>query len=420
VRVHDLSLDRLTPADLEGVTLAAVSLPMHTATRLALPVLRALRTRRPDLPLAAFGLYAPLNDALLRQHGVSTVLGPEETARLVEAARGAGGGDARADDPAAPARGIRPRRTAVVPDRQGLPSLDRYARLRWPDGRDVVAGATESTRGCKHRCRHCPIVPVYDGRFVAVPVETVLEDIRRQVAAGAAHITFSDPDFLNGPTHARRLVEALHQEWPALTYDATIKVEHLRRHDAMLPVLAATGCAFVVSAVESLDDAVLARLEKGHTRADVEAVVARCRAAGLALAPTFLAFTPWTTLDSYRRFLDDVDALGLVSHVAPVQWTLRLLVTARSRLLELDDIRAVAGPFDALTLTHPWVHPDPRVDQLQRAVMARVGVRPDEPRDRVFAAIAALAAEAAGLPAPPDEPRLSRAAIPYLTEPWYC
>jgi radical SAM superfamily enzyme YgiQ (UPF0313 family) len=420
VRVCDLAVDRLPAGALDGVTFVAVSLPMHTATRLALPVLRTLRARRPDVRLCAFGLYAPLNETLLRAEGVDLVLGPERGDDLVAAARAAQG-MATADAPAAVASaGARARALALVPDRTGLPALERYARVRWPDGREGIAGVAESSRGCKHTCRHCPIVPVYEGRFVAVPVEVVLDDIGAQVAQGATHITFADPDFFNGPTHALRLVEALHAAWPALTYDATIKVEHLRRHDALQPRLVETGCAFVTTAVESLDDAVLARLDKGHTRADVEAVTARCRALGLALAPTFLAFTPWTTLDGYRRFLDDIDALGLVPHVAPVQWTLRLLVTQHSRLLELDDIRAVVRPFDPATLTHPWTHPDPRVDALQRAVMARVGVAPHEPRETTFEAIRALADTAAGVARTPMPPRLSRAAIPYLTEPWYC
>lgn len=422
-RVRDLSLDRLVPADLDEVSLVALSLPMHTATRLALPVIRALRQRRPELPICAYGLYAPLNEARLRDEGATLVLGPEQLGALVDAARGAA--LAPTDDstePQAPVPGARPaRRLDVVPDRRSLPPIERYARLRWPDGRESLTGVAEATRGCKHRCRHCPIVPVYDGRFVAVPIDTVLEDIRRQVAGGATHITFADPDFFNGPTHARRLIEVLHREWPALTYDATIKIEHLRQHDALLPALVETGCAFVVSAVESLDDEVLTRLDKGHTRADVEAVVQRCRTLGLALSPTFLAFTPWTTLTTYSAFLDDIAGLGLVGHVAPVQWTLRLLVTQHSRLLELDDIRAVAGPFDAATLTHPWIHTDPAVDALQRAVMHHVGVTPDAPRAATFAAIRRLAAEAAGdSRAAVPAALLSRSAIPYLTEPWYC
>lgn len=419
-RVHDLAVERLPAGALDGVTLVAVSLPMHTATRLALPVLRTLRARLPGVRLCAFGLYAPLNETLLRAEGVDLVLGPECEDALVAAARAAAGLEPAEVVPVVASAGAQARTRALVPDRTGLPALERYARVRWPDGREGVAGVAEASRGCKHTCRHCPIVPVYEGRFVAVPVDVVLDDIRAQVAQGATHITFADPDFFNGPTHALRLVEALHETWPSLTYDATIKVEHLRRHDALLPRLAETGCAFVTTAVESLDDAVLARLDKGHTRADVEAVTARCGALGLALAPTFLAFTPWTSLDGYRRFLDDIDALGLVPHVAPVQWTLRLLVTQRSRLLELDDIRAVAGPFDPKTLTHPWAHPDSRVDALQQAVMARVGVAPHESRETTFEAIRALADAAAGASRGAMPPLLARAAIPYLTEPWYC
>ena len=131
-----------------------------------------------------------------------------------------------------------------------------------------------------------------------------------------------------------------------MTYDAIIKVEHLLAHRELLPVLAKTGCLFVTSAVESVDDRVLAKLEKGHTRADFITAAELCRSAGLTLVPTFVAFTPWTTVDSYVDLLNVVDDLGLTGHVAPVQWRIRLLVTWQSRLLELPDIQAVIGPFD--------------------------------------------------------------------------
>jgi radical SAM superfamily enzyme YgiQ (UPF0313 family) len=409
-------VERLTPAALADVAVAAVHLPMHTATRLALPMIAAIRRHRPDMPIIAYGLYAPLNRVQLEAVGVTAVLGPEAEADLVGLAAAAVRGEPLASPAAAPL----PRLAFQVPDRSGLPALDTYAKLQRPDGRLAVVGATEGSRGCKHRCRHCPIVPVYDGQFRVVPVDVVLADIGGQVAAGAEHITFGDPDFLNGPTHARRIVEALHAQWPGVTYDVTVKVGHLRAHDALLPVLRDTGCAFVTSAVESLDDAVLAQLDKGHSRADVEAVVARCADIGLALSPTFIAFTPWTTRDGFVRFLDDVDALGLVGHVAPVQWTLRLLVTWQSRLLELDDIRTLVGTFDPATLTYPWRHPDPGVDALQRDVMRLVGVRATAPRAEVFSAVRALADEAIGRLPRTEEPRLARAAIPYLTEPWYC
>ncbi len=131
----------------------------------------------------------------------------------------------------------------------------------------------------------------------------VLADIRQQVAAGAEHITFGDPDFFNGPTHAMRIVDALHREFPSLTYDATIKIEHLLKHRELLPRLRETGCLFVTSAVEAVDDAVLAKLDKGHTRADFIEVASEFRRVGLALAPTFIPFTPWTAREQYRELL---------------------------------------------------------------------------------------------------------------------
>jgi hypothetical protein len=308
-----------------------------------------------------------------------------------------------------------------VPDRTGLPPLSRYASLQLADGTRRVVGYTEASRGCRHLCRHCPIVPVYGGQFRVVQSDVVLADIDAQVRAGAEHITFGDPDFFNGPTHAMRIVGALHQAHPGVTYDVTIKVEHLLRHRDLLPRLVATGCAFVTSAVESLDDRVLAILEKGHTRADFVEVVALCRTAGVTLVPTFVAFHPWLTLDTYCDLLDTIAGLDLVDHVAPIQLAIRLLIPAGSRLLEVEDLRRHVGPFDAATLTHRWSHPDARVDDLQRDLSALVGSRLSGNRRAIFDAVRGIAHARAGRLQPaPHKPARDRATVPYLNEPWYC
>ena len=103
-------------------------------------------------------------------------------------------------------------------------------------------------------------------------------------------------------------------------------MEHLLKHRELLPVLKATGCIFVTSAVESLDDAVLERLAKGHTRADFVEALGLMRAVGLAMSPTFIPFTPWTTRESYRDFLRALVELGLAEQVAPIQLAIRLLI----------------------------------------------------------------------------------------------
>lgn len=407
VTTIDVSREKAPPDAVAAADLIAFYLPMHTATRLAMPIIDRARAINPNATICAYGLYAPLNAPLLREHGVSVVLGPEAEADLVAVASGGAPSDARL-----------PRLPFMQPDRSTLPAPGRYASLTMPDGASRIVGSTEATRGCKHRCRHCPIVPVYDGQFRVVPVDVVLADIRAQVSQGAAHITFGDPDFFNGPTHARRIIEALHREFPALTYDVIIKVEHLLAHRELLPMLQQTGCLFVTSAVESVDDEALAKLEKGHTRADFVTAATLCRQAGLTLVPTFVAFTPWTTIDSYVDLLGVVADLDLVSNVAPVQWSIRLLVTWESRLLELPDIQRVIGAFDSRTLTYPWRHADPRVDLLQQQVMALAGTG-RRSREDIFQKVCELA-QINQLALRSFSGGGARAAIPYLNEPWYC
>ena len=280
-------------------------------------------------------------------------------------------------------------------------------------------GSTEATRGCKHLCRHCPIVPVYQGQFRVVPVEIVIDDIRAQVAAGARHISFGDPDFLNGPTHALRIIERFAREFPGISYDATIKIEHLLDHAEMLSALRDTGCLFITSAVESIDDEVLVKLRKGHSRADFAWAVALCRQAGIRLTPTFIPFTPWTSVEAYAELLDALDELDLVEDVAPIQLAIRLLVTAESPLLELPDIAAVVEPFDPTSLTWPWRHADPRVDALHTGVMRIVRDAGDAPRADAFDAISALTRETLGR-APAARVQRDGTAGPRVTEPWYC
>jgi hypothetical protein len=313
-----------------------------------------------------------------------------------------------------------PRLQFLIPDRSGLPPLSRYATLQLGDGAVRVVGYTEASRGCKHLCRHCPIVPVYEGQFRVVQAEVVLADIDAQLRAGAEHITFGDPDFLNGPTHALRIIEALHAAHPGVTYDVTIKVEHLLAHRDLLPRLAATGCLFVTSAVESLDDRVLAILEKGHTRRDFLEVVSLCREAGLTLVPTFVAFHPWTTLTSYCELIDTIAKLDLIDHVSPIQLAIRLLIPQGSRLLEVADVNGCIETFDARTLTYRWRNSDPRVDLLQEEIMALVGSRAASDRFAAFAELSALAHERAGLRALELPAFGVRPSVPYLSEPWYC
>jgi radical SAM superfamily enzyme YgiQ (UPF0313 family) len=420
----DLSRQSLDEQTVRKASLIAFYVPMHTATRLTLQLLESLRRINPDAHFCAYGLYAPLAAESFVAAGVQSLFGGEFEPALVALALRLSDSSAAASQRNAANVSSMERLKFRIPDRSDLPNLSAYAHLVMPGGEHRTVGYTEASRGCKHLCRHCPVVPVYKGVFRIVDRETVLADIRQQVVAGAQHITFGDPDFFNGVGHAIPLVEALHHEFPQLTYDATIKVEHLRKHSELLRTLRATGCLFIVSAVESLDDGVLAKLEKGHTREDFFQVVEACRRVGLPIQPTFVSFTPWTTMESLIDMFEQIRRLGLIDAVAPIQLAIRLLIPTGSRLLDLEEVRNLVGPFDGQSLVFPWKHENPVIDDLAEELQNIVAA--GDKRKRTRAALFEEMWQAVNHAANRcveffEMPVLaSRATVPYLNEPWYC
>ncbi|MGH9002658.1 MAG: CUAEP/CCAEP-tail radical SAM (seleno)protein, partial [Acidimicrobiia bacterium] len=379
IRTLDLAVETWDLDALAWAEAVAVSVPMHTAMRLAQHWVEVVRVLHPDLPVCLYGLYAPIAPEGLAHRLIAGEYEPALVAWAGEL------------DPRRPAQltSVELGRSAFRPPRrETLPPLDRYARLAVGAERRL-AGYVEASHGCLHRCRHCPVPVIYDGRFRAVPEDVVMADAEAQVAAGARHITFGDPDFLNGPQHSLRVVRRLHRTFPDVTFDCTAKVDHILRHAGMVPELAAAGCLFVVCAFESVNDDILARLDKGHTTAQAAEVVALLRANGIEVRPSFLPFTPWTTLEDMVDLVDFVAVQDLVANVEPVQYTIRLLLPAGSLLL--DQLADGLGPYDPQRLTWTWSSTDPAVDRLQRHLVEVVeaGLHGAEPLRAIFGRVRA-------------------------------
>ncbi|MCI0460987.1 MAG: CUAEP/CCAEP-tail radical SAM protein [Gemmataceae bacterium] len=419
IAVEDFDTDKVARARFVGI-----SVPMHTALRLGVRVAERVREINPGAVICLYGLYAALNADYLLEHGADFCIGGECETPLVALVEALEAGDpSQVDGVIQRGAAVRPflqRLPFAVPDRSPLPPLEKYARLEHKGDRRVV-GYVEASRGCLHLCTHCPIPPVYGGRFFVIPPEVVLEDIHRQVQAGATHITFGDPDFLNGPGHSLKVLRAMHADFPELTFDFTAKVEHVLERRALFPELGKLGCLFMVSAVESLSERVLAILEKGHTRQDVVEALEIVRDAGIALRPTWVAFTPWTTLDDYLEVLEFIETYGLIDHVDPVQYTIRLLVPPGSYLLDRPAMKPFLGPLDQASFSYRWAHPDPRMDRLQKEVSALVeaDARASEDPAVTFYRVLALATgrpPTNGVTALPRD----RLRAPRLSEPWFC
>ncbi|MXW05132.1 MAG: radical SAM protein [Gemmatimonadetes bacterium] len=451
VSVVDAAIEPVPEDVVRRAGFIGISVPMHTAMRVGMDLSRRIRNLNPGAHLCFYGLYATLNAEYLLSHGADSVIGGEFEQPLCDLVgrlcddepAAAPGGPASTGGAALARRAAATTNNALagsaataphlarqewlVPDRDTLPGLKRYAQL--DNGIELLpAGYAETTRGCLHTCLHCPITPVYHGRFFAVPADVVLADVDQQVRMGARHITFGDPDFLNGPTHVLRILRRMSEAHPGLTFDFTTKTEHILQHPSFFPEARDLGGIFVVSAVESVSDLVLERLRKGHTRADVVRALAILRDADLPMRPSLVAFTPWTTLDDYLDLLDFVEVHELVDHIDPVQYTIRLLVPPGSALLDEPDTRSWIGALDEAGFTYTWRHGDARMDRLHQRV-SRLVEEADaagEERDnrRVFHRIRCLAAEMAGVEAPSEQPfhdiPLKRRRVPRLTEAWFC
>jgi hypothetical protein len=430
VRAVDVSVEPWDKALVDWADGVAFSVPMHTAMRMAIALAAGVRAQRPELPICFYGLYAAMSSASEAAAIADRVVVGEYEPGLT----------AWADEISAVEGAGQIGRVVVhlgrsqfkVPARDLLPPLESYARLLLGD-EERLAGAVEASHGCSHRCRHCPLPVVYDGRLRIVPEDVVVADVSQLVALGAQHVTFADPDFLNGPRHALRVAQAVHSSFPDLSFDCTTKVEHVLNHEDLWPALSKAGCLFVVSAFESVDEATLRILDKGHTAADASKAITVLRGQGIEVRPSWLPFTPWAKASELVGMLDFVVAHDLVANVDPVQYTIRLLLPEGSLLLSAPEVKKHLRHYDRERLSWVWSAEYPAFDELQEELAAFVeatstgsaGLGQEEVFSEVQSRVRIFASEASPGSAG-TRPRRGTASSgppgprPRLSEPWFC
>jgi radical SAM superfamily enzyme YgiQ (UPF0313 family) len=432
VQCRDVAVQSLERSVVEWADVVGISIPMFTAIRLGVKLGDQIKAVNPRAHVTYFGLYASLNAEYLFEKGADSVVGGEFEGPLVNLVRRLANGESA--EAGASTDGVQTvkqadalpflgRQQFVLPARHLLPPLERYSYLVWGEVRKVT-GYVEASRGCAHKCLHCPIPAVYEGRVRIVQEEIVLSDIAQLVEMGARHIDFGDPDFLNGVKHSLRVVRRMHEQFPDLTFNFTTKIEHFVEHEDAILELGPLGCAFAISAVESLSDHILEKLEKGHTQLDVRAAKKIADRAGIVMRPTFVAFTPWTGIEDYLHVMEMVEELGWIDNIAPVQYAIRLLIPPGSCLLGKDYTDRYLTVFNEDLFTWEWRHPDPRVDQLYADVneLVRESEAKQEDTRLTFYRIKSLALAAASgrevkalVSALPE-----RRETPRLSEPWFC
>jgi radical SAM superfamily enzyme YgiQ (UPF0313 family) len=407
----DVSVSPLDEGVVRRADAVAISVPMHTAMRLATSVARTVRSIRPDVPIAYYGLYAAVGHQASLFDPVGSLFAGEYESHLVDWA-GTGFPEMGLVVETGPM-------AFAVPDRSGLSRIGDYARLEW-QGRARLAAAVEASHGCRHRCRHCPIPVLYDGRMRVVGQEVVLGDIDQLVESGVEHVTFADPDFLNAPRYSKDLLEAAHARHPELTFDATVKVSHILDHEGIWPDLAEAGLLFVVSAFESVDEATLEILDKGHTVSGMRRAVEILRDSGIHVRPTWLPFFPWTRIDDVVSLVRFLDEMRLWEATDPVQLAIKLLVPEGSLLAEHPAMRPHLGEYRPDALTWEWDFADLEVGRLHADLDAIAADGSDCGAEAIETLVSMRRAISDRAGAPLGPLPASGGAVPRLTESWFC
>jgi len=367
VECLDLSVEEWDGLRFQRAEAVGFSVPMHTAMRLAVQAATRLRADRPDVPIAFYGLYAAVGaDRTVGRLADRLIVGEYEDELASWAASHESESGSVANGGLGPVRVDLGKTSFHQPARHLLPGLGSYARLEF-EGEARLAGYVEASHGCRHRCRHCPIPAVYDGRYRVTGLSNLMSDISALVEMGARHVSFGDPDFLNAPRYAMDVLREVNTAFPELTFDLTVKVEHVIEHQDLWPEVARRNVVFVVSAFETTNDIVLRALDKGHTRDDMAGATRILRGAGIQVRPSWMPFTPLTDSGDIAEIFDFLVELDLLATVDPVQLSIRLLIPDGSLILA-SEMAPFVDEYDPDALTYRWRARDPRVDDLQQSL----------------------------------------------------
>ncbi len=414
LRCVDLSVTTLNHKDLDWAQAIGISVPMHTAMRLATNLVAELRSKNYNLPTCFYGLYAYLAPDLIVFGPLDQAISGEYEPDLIAWANLIENNQTSSN-----LNIIRLKRNKFsTPARELLPSLDNYAKLQTDQGEKLV-GYVEASHGCSQNCTHCPVPVIYGGRLRIVGQDVVIQDIENLVKAGARHITFGDPDFLNGIHHSLKIVRQMHQKFPNLSFDCTTKIELILKHKDIWEEMADLGCIFVISAIESVNDQILKHLEKGHSKSDAEEAIKLLRSVGIEIRPSFLPFTPWTTHQDLQDLCEFISAYDLATNIDPVQCSIRLLLPKDSLLLKNPTLEGKLGDYDQELLTYTWTSEDPSIDKLQKEIANLASESLDNKTNR-FQTMLAIRDKIFSYTNNTAQPSLKDYNRPRLSETWFC
>ncbi|MDA9593325.1 hypothetical protein N9R67_00530 [Candidatus Actinomarina sp.] len=306
----------------------------------------------------------------------------------------------------------------TVPDRTILPSITDYSHI--VDGsNNLIAGSVETTYGCKHECTHCPVPIEFKGMFKTFGTEKIITDVTNQVEEGAKHISFNDPDFFNGPKHALKILQLLNEKHPSITYDSTIKVEHILKYPDYFQELKNLNMLFVISAFETTNDHVLNILQKNHSSNDLNKAVELSLENNIDIRPTWMPFSPWTEQNDLISIIKLIENYKLRETVDPIQLTIKLLVPKNSLILKRPEMKEYLLDYDPASFSYAWKYKFPNIDNIQNELFTYVLQHESENDYTQYLGLVDILESHTNETLLNSE-KYSQRIVPKLSETWFC
>jgi radical SAM superfamily enzyme YgiQ (UPF0313 family) len=351
----------------------------------AVPLAQALKARHPNVPIVWGGnfaslypapvLNAPYIDWAVRGQGEETfaellgVLADERDPRTVAGLcfRDADGSHVLGTE-----------RRWKGPDELPPPPYHKIdvAEYLHPTFLGRRSGVYQSSIGCPYGCKFCGVISVFGSRERQQQPERTVEHLTYLARThGMDSVHFYDNNFFVGEAHAREFAERVLplglRWWCEARVDALV-----RYSDDTWRLLKRAGLTMVFCGAESGSDAVLKKMNKGTTTAQILEVAARSREHGIIPEFSFVFGDP----DEPAREIENT--LTFVRQLKRVNPSMELIsyfyTPTPQRRGTYGDVDALSGTPTTLEewITPEWVawmtHEDPLVPWLPRALKSRV------------------------------------------------
>lgn len=141
-----------------------------------------------------------------------------------------------------------------------------------------------TSRGCPFQCEFCCVTRMFGHRYRMHSVDRVLEELRR---VRRASVFFYDDNFAASPSRTRQILDRMLSAGLRLEWTAQVRADVARDPD-LVALMARAGCTRVYVGFESLDDAVLAGMQKHQTAAQVAQAIDVFHRNGIAVHAMFI------------------------------------------------------------------------------------------------------------------------------------